>query len=335
MDPKTRQSHDDLAQLPSICEQLSIESPSALIRELRDCDYIASESLATAIYLALSLRRPLLLEGEPGVGKTEVAKSLSRLLGSPLVRLQCYEGIDVSQALYEWNYSRQLLHLRTVEVLSDTNGLKVDESIEDDLYSEKFLVRRPLLRALDPIAAGDELPTVGGATLPAVLLIDELDRADDEFEAFLLEALSDFAATIPELGTIVAPVPPVVIITSNRTRDLHDALKRRCLYHWVDHPSFETEVSIIMTRVPGADRFLASQVAILSGSLRAMGLFKPPGVAESIDWLRSLIALGASEITESIFEASLSAVVKYREDAQKVKEADVSALVRAAIAKSS
>ncbi len=239
-------------ELPSVCAQLGIGSPAELAGRLAESDYIASESLATSIFLALALRRPLLLEGEAGVGKTEVGKTLARLLGSPLIRLQCYEGIDASQALYEWNYSGQLLHLRTVELVRQSHGEQLEASIEDELYSDRFLIRRPLLRALDPEGSGDTLPTSGGRPLPAVLLIDELDRADDEFEAFLLEALSDYAATVPELGTIVSKVPPVVIITSNRTRDLHDALKRRCLYHWVGHPDFATEVRIIMTRVPAA-----------------------------------------------------------------------------------
>jgi MoxR-like ATPase len=319
--------------LPSVCAQLGIGSPAELAGRLAEADYIASESLATSIYLALALRRPLLLEGEAGVGKTEVAKTLARLLGSPLIRLQCYEGIDASQALYEWNYSGQLLHLRTVEMVRQSHGEQLDASIEDELYSDRFLVRRPLLRALDPIGSGDTLPSVDGRLLPAVLLIDELDRADDEFEAFLLEALSDYAATIPELGTIVSQVPPVVIITSNRTRDLHDALKRRCLYHWVDHPDFETEVRIIMTRVPGATELLAKEVAVLSEQLRSMGLFKPPGVAESIDWVRSLQALGAADMTEELFSQSLASVVKYKEDAEKAKSQDVSELIRLAVAR--
>ncbi len=329
-----RRVEADLVNLPSICTLLGVETPAQLALRLRDADYIASESLATSIFLSLALRRPLLLEGEAGVGKTEVAKSLAKLLGSPLIRLQCYEGIDASQALYEWNYSGQLLHLRAVELIRESNGDKLDPSIEEELYSDRFLVRRPLLRALDPLGAGDELPSIDGELLPAVLLIDELDRADDEFEAFLLEALSDYAATIPELGTIVSAVPPVVLITSNRTRDLHDALKRRCLYHWVDHPDFDTEVKIIQTRVPGVSDFLARQVALLSSELRTMGLFKPPGVAESIDWVRSLIALGATEVTEAFFTQSLASVLKYREDSEKARSQDVSELVRLAVNRS-
>lgn len=331
MDNKLRRGLLDIEQAPSICTQLGIAVPDDLAKELRQVSYIASDSLATAIFLALSLRRPLLLEGDAGVGKTEVAKALSKLLASPLIRLQCYEGIDASQALYEWNYSKQLLHLRSMEVAKGLNGVSPEPGFEDELYSERFLIRRPLLRALDPKAAGDELPMLNGQFLPAVLLIDELDRADDEFEAFLLEALSDYAATIPELGTVVAPIPPVVIITSNRTRDLHDALKRRCLYHWVDHPDFEAEVEILTMRVPHAEQYLVRQVASLSASLRIMGLYKPPGVAESIDWLRSLMALSTTDITESLFRRSLASVLKYREDEVTVKAADVSELIRTAI----
>ncbi len=319
----------DVSSLPSIVDAIGVASPQELAVELRGLDYLADEALSTSLYLALALRRPLLLEGEPGVGKTEVAKCLARLMGSPLIRLQCYEGIDVAQSLYEWNYARQLIHLRSIEATSGSN-----EAIEDDLYDEKYLIRRPLLRALDPIGAGDVLPQIDGVTLPPVLLIDELDRADDEFEAFLLEALSDFSVTIPELGTIHAEVPPIVVVTSNRTRDLHDALKRRCLYHWVEHPGFDVEVEILRTKVPGVGDLMAKQVAALTGALRAMGLFKPPGIAESIDWLRSLVTLGATEVTSSLFEASLSAVIKYREDQMKVKDADIASLVRAAVVKS-
>ena len=327
----------DLAQvspeLPSVCALLGIGDPAELGRRLRETAYIASEPLATSIFLALAMRRPLLLEGEAGVGKTEVGKSLARLIGSPLIRLQCYEGIDVSQALYEWNYSGQLLHLRAIEMIKESQGAPLDSSIEDELYSNRFLVRRPLLRALDPRAAGDDLPEASGHPLPAVLLIDELDRSDDEFEAFLLEALSDYTATIPELGTIASPVPPVTVITSNRTRDLHDALKRRCLYHWVEHPDFATEVEIIATRVPEASGLLARQVAELTGQLRLMNLFKPPGVAESIDWVRSLLALGAAQVTEELFKSTLSTVLKYREDFERAQVANISELIRNALAR--
>lgn len=275
--------------------------------------YLADEGLATSIFLALALHRPLLLEGDAGVGKTEVAKVLSAWSGGELLRLQCYEGIDVSQAVYEWDYARQLLHLRAAEV----GGASASE---DDVYSERFLVRRPLLRAIDHAAAS-----------PPVLLIDEVDRADDEFEAFLLEFLSEYAVSIPELGTFRAAEPPVVIITSNRTRDVHDALKRRCLYHWVEHPDFEREVAIVRLRAPEAVPLLARQVAGAVEALREMHLYKPPGVAESIDWAASLAALGCSEIDERTLDLTLGTVLKYQEDQQRVRTAGVGDLVRAAL----
>ena len=275
--------------------------------------YLADEGLATSIFLALALHRPLLLEGDAGVGKTEVAKVLSAWSGGELLRLQCYEGIDVSQAVYEWDYARQLLHLRAAEV----GGASASE---DDVYSEQFLVRRPLLQAIDHAAA-----------TPPVLLIDEVDRADDEFEAFLLEFLSEYAVSIPELGTFRAAEPPVVIITSNRTRDVHDALKRRCLYHWVEHPDFEREVAIVRLRAPEAVPLLARQVAGAVEALREMHLYKPPGVAESIDWAASLAALGCSEIDERTLDLTLGTVLKYQEDQQRVRSAGVRDLVRAAL----
>ena len=248
--------------------------------------YLADEGLATAVFLALSLRRPLLLEGEAGVGKTELAKVLSRWTGGELLRLQCYEGIDAAQAVYEWDYSRQLLHLRAVEARAAAGGGEVGTDVEDELYSERFLVRRPLLQALVP------------ADPPPVLLIDEVDRADDEFEAFLLEILSDYAVTVPELGTVRAEVPPVAVLTSNRTRDVHDALKRRCLYHWVEHPSFEREVAIVRLRAPEAGEGLARQVAGAVERLRELQLYKPPGVAETIDWALALATLGRATLDE-------------------------------------
>ncbi|MSX33952.1 MAG: AAA domain-containing protein [Actinobacteria bacterium] len=278
---------------------------------------MADEGLATAIFLALSMKRPLLLEGEPGVGKTEVAKTLSALTGGELIRLQCYEGLDAAQALYEWDYPRQLLHLRAAEA-AGTIGSDV-AAVENELYSERFLIRRPLL---DAISDRHEVAPV--------LLIDELDRADDEFEAFLLEVLADNAVTIPELGTFRAKVAPIVIITSNRTRDVHDALKRRCLYHWVEHPDTDREIAIVLSRAPGASQVLARQVALLVAELRTIGLFKPPGVAETIDWVMALTALGHTEIDVASVDASLGAVVKYREDADRVRAYGIRALVDAA-----
>lgn len=279
--------------------------------------YLADEGLATAIFLSLSMKRPLLLEGEPGVGKTEVAKALSALTGGELLRLQCYEGLDASQALYEWDYPRQLLHLRAAEA-AGTIGSDT-EAVENELYSERFLVRRPLLDAISP--RHDVAP---------VLLIDELDRADDEFEAFLLEVLADNAVTIPELGTFRATTTPIVIITSNRTRDVHDALKRRCLYHWVEHPDLEREIAIVQARIPGANELMARQVARLVAELRSIGLFKPPGVAETIDWVTALTSLGRTSIDAASVDASLGAVVKYREDADRVRAHGIDALVEAA-----
>jgi MoxR-like ATPase len=258
--------------------------------------YLADRGLATSIYLSLSLGKPLLLEGEAGVGKTEVAKVLSTLLDRELIRLQCYEGIDASQALYEWNYSRQLIAVRAMDAADA-------ETHVEDLFGEDFLVQRPLLAA---IRAGDR----------AVLLVDELDRADDEFEAFLLEILSEFAVTIPEVGRIAAATPPAVIVTSNRTRDLHDALKRRCLYHWIDHPSLEREIEIVRTRAPHVGETLAREVAAAVARLRELDLAKLPGVAETIDWANALAFLGAEELTPELAFDTLGAVVKDHEDQQ-------------------
>jgi MoxR-like ATPase len=275
-----------------------------LKERLREGSYLAGEGLATAIFLALKLEKPLFLEGEAGVGKTEVAKVLSRMLDTPLIRLQCYEGIDVNQAVYEWDYARQLLHIRTAEAL----GAGEDRSrLEDELYTRRFLVNRPLLQAIEH----------EGET-PPVLLIDEVDRADDEFEAFLLEILSDYSVTIPEIGTVRAGRPPVAILTSNRTREVHDALKRRCLYFFIDHPDMEREVEIVRLRVPDAEERLARQVARAVQRLRAMDLYKPPGVAETLDWTEALVALGAKELDEALIEATMGSVLKYHEDQQRV-----------------
>jgi MoxR-like ATPase len=285
------------------------------VDEVRDAlaahEYLADEGLATAVFLALTLRRPLFLEGEAGVGKTELAKVLARWTGGELVRLQCYEGIDAGQAVYEWDYSRQLLHLRAVEA----SGAAV---VEDELYSERFLVRRPLLRAI-----------ASGAPIPPVLLVDEVDRADDEFEAFLLEILSDYAITVPELATFRAETPPVVVVTSNRTRDVHDALKRRCLYHWIPHPDFERELAILRVRAPEVPVELARQVAHAVEVLRTGDLYKPPGVAETIDWAHALAALGRRDLDAAAVEVTLGTVLKYREDQERVRSQGVDALVAA------
>jgi MoxR-like ATPase len=261
--------------------------------------YLPDLGVATAAYLALSMRRPLFLEGDPGVGKTALAQALAQITNSELVKLQCYEGIDVSQALYDWNFPRQILHLRAASDRADI------AEVEASLYRREFLIVRPVLRALE---SGQ-----------AVLLIDEIDRADDEFEAFLLEMLAENAVTIPELGTIRAQTPPLVVLTSNRTREVHDALKRRCLYHWVEHPELEREVEIILQRVPGAAALIAREVALVVRRLREMGLVKPPGVAESIDWVQALLMVGARRLDGEAAAATLGAAVKYREDQLRVR----------------
>ena len=283
---------------------------------LTEHGYLPDEGLATAVFLALRLRRPLLLEGEAGVGKTELAKVLSRWTGGELLRLQCYEGIDVASAVYEWDHDRQLLHLRAAEAAQKATDV---EALEHDLYDERFLIRRPLLEALAP----REGP-------PPVLLIDEVDRADDEFEAFLLEILSDYTVTVPEVGTFSADTPPVVVITSNRTRDVHDALKRRCLYHWVEHPDFDREVAIVRLRAPEASEGLARQVAAAVATFRDAGLYKPPGVAETIDWAAALATLGRTDLDARAVDATLGTVLKYREDQERIRAAGLEVLVSAA-----
>jgi MoxR-like ATPase len=286
-----------------------LPDPAALAARLDALGYLTDEGLATAMFLALRLPQPLLLEGEAGVGKTEAARALAEALGTPLIRLQCYEGLDASEALYEWNYPRQLLRIRLAEAGGEDLG-------EDDLFGRQYLVRRPVLEAI-------EHP----GPLPAVLLIDELDRADHDFEAFLLEVLADAAVTIPELGTIRATVPPAVVLTSNRTRDLHDALKRRCLYHWIDYPDAEREVEIIRRRVPDAARTLAVDVASAVRRLREDELQKPPGVAEAIDWVAALRLLGVERLDVPAAERTLGAVLKYREDSELVRGRGLERLV--------
>jgi MoxR-like ATPase len=293
-----------------------VESVDDVAAGLRAHDYLADEGLATSIFLALRLQRPLLLEGEAGVGKTEVAKVLARWTGGDLLRLQCYEGIDAAQAVYEWDYSRQLLHLRAVEA----SGAEV---IEDELYSERFLVKRPLLRAI--AYDGDR---------PPVLLVDEVDRADDEFEAFLLEILSDWSISVPELGVIRASVPPIAVLTSNRTRDVHDALKRRCLYHWIAHPDFERELAILRLRAPGVPQLLARDVAAAVEAMRRLELYKPPGVAETIDWAQAVATLGTQRLDEHTVDITLGTILKYREDQERVRGHGLENLVRAAVARS-
>lgn len=296
----------------------TLTDPSDVATALRANGYIADEGLATAVFLAITLQRPLLLEGEAGVGKTELAKVLSRWTGGELIRLQCYEGIDITQAVYDWDYSRQLLHLRAAEATGESQGLTTSD-LEQQLYHERFLLKRALLAAID--SKGDTAP---------VLLIDEVDRADDEFEAYLLEVLSEYQITVPELGRFAAVRPPIVVLTSNRTRDVHDALKRRCLYHWVEHPDFEREVRIVRMRVPQALDRLARQVAGAVETLRTLHLYKPPGVAETIDWAQALVALGVTELDEHTVEVTLGAVLKYREDQERTRQHGIAGLVKQA-----
>jgi MoxR-like ATPase len=286
-----------------------VDTPTALTGRLDATGYLADPGLATAAFLAIRMGRPLFLEGEAGVGKTALAHALADLLDAPLIRLQCYEGIDAAQALYDWDFPRQLLHLRAAEAA----GVDDVKQLEGELYDRRFLLARPLLQAIE--------------TSPSVLLIDEVDRADDEFEAFLLEVLSDFTISIPELGTIHAETPPVVIVTSNRTREVHDALKRRCLYHWLEHPTYEREVEIIRRRLPEATARLAADVAAAAARLRRQDLLKPPGVAESLDWTRALVALGARTLDPDSAAMTLGAVLKYREDTDRVRTAGLKALV--------
>jgi MoxR-like ATPase len=305
------------AASPAVAGRLpaGVTDAADVARRLRAHDYLADEGLATAVYLALALRRPLFLEGDAGVGKTAVAAAIAALLDAPLIRLQCYEGIDASQALYDWSFPRQVLHLRSVEAAGEHRPA---EQLEAELYDRRFLVARPLLQALE--------------TDPAVLLIDEIDRADDEFEALLLEVLSDFAVSIPELGTVRAATPPVVVLTSNRTREVHDALKRRCYYHWVDHPGFEREVEIVRARLPGVGERLAREAVAAVQALRTYGLLKPPGVAETLDWTEALIALGADHLDPDLATTTLGSVLKVREDQQRARDEGLGPLLAQAAA---
>ena len=295
---------------------MSAEPVELLRQELLARRYVADRGLSMAIHLALTLHRPLLIEGEAGVGKTEVAKVLAELLGAPLIRLQCYEGIDINHAVYEWNYARQMLYIRAAERADEGN-----ERLAREVFGPEFLVKRPLLQAID---------TVDGKA--PVLLIDEIDRADEEFEAFLLELLSDYQITIPELGTLRADVPPVVVLTSNRTREIHDALKRRCLYSWIEYPSLEKELAIVMARLPDAAEALSRQVCAAVQMLRAMDLQKVPGIAETLDWTAALHSLGQMELDESLARETLCAILKMQEDVDAVTPRLPELVARARIA---
>jgi MoxR-like ATPase len=287
----------------------SIDETAALLAR---ADYVAERSLATAVFLSLRMKKPLFLEGEAGVGKTEIAKVLSSTLGRKLVRLQCYEGLDVASAVYEWNYSRQMIEIR----LAEAEGVKSREGLAEDIFNEKFLIRRPILQALEGDLAG-----------PPVLLIDELDRTDEPFEAYLLEVLADFQVSIPEIGTIRAEDPPIVVITSNRTREIHDAVKRRCLYHWVDYPSADRELEILRRKAPSASEKLSQEVVAFVQRLRKMDLFKLPGVAETIDWSQALVALDALALDPDTINNTLGALLKYQDDIARVQGSEAARIL--------
>ena len=290
-------------------KQAPPQSIDATLSLLAAGDYIAERSLATAVFLALRMRRPLFLEGEAGVGKTEIAKVLAHTLGRQLIRLQCYEGLDIASAVYEWNYPRQMIEIR----LAEAEGAASREALTRDIFSERFLVRRPVLQALQ--GATDAMP---------VLLIDELDRTDEPFEAYLLEVLADYQVTIPEIGTIRAAEPPIVVITSNRTREIHDAVKRRCLYHWVDYPSAARELEIVRRKVPGVAERLSQEVVAFVQSLRGMDLFKAPGVAETLDWGRALVELDRVALDAAVIDDTLGVLLKYQDDIARVRGESVS-----------
>lgn len=292
------------ASSPASTQSLPFESVGDLERVLEDERYVADRGLATTVFLSLKLGKPLLLEGEAGVGKTEIAKVLAAALDTPLIRLQCYEGLDANAAIYEWDYPRQMLFLRSMETGGDISA----ETVRKNLFSDDFLLKRPLLQAID--VAHEKSP---------VLLIDEVDRADQELEAFLLELLSDFQVTVPELGTIRAEHKPIVILTSNRTREIHDALKRRCLYFWVDFPTYEKELRILKARVPEVPETLADQICAFTQGLREVDLFKSPGMAETIDWAQALQALGSHELDDEVVEETLGVILKYQEDVERVR----------------
>jgi MoxR-like ATPase len=298
--------------LPHMTQPSVPQSIDETLALLARGDYVAQRSLATAVFLALRMGRPLFLEGEAGVGKTEIAKVLSQVLGRQLIRLQCYEGLDIASAVYEWNYQRQMIEIR----LAETEGAAAREKLEKDIFSERFLIRRPLLQALDARSAA-----------APVLLIDELDRTDEPFEAYLLEVLADFQVTIPEIGTIKAQYPPIVVITSNRTREIHDAVKRRCLYHWVDYPSAAAELEIVRRKVPGVAEQLSGDIVAFVQKLRATDLFKRPGIAETIDWARALVELDRHSLEAGVINDTLGVLLKYQDDIATVRGSEAARIL--------